>query len=168
MKNSVKFSTESFSRSLKLLNFTEITEIFILTSERWEIHPKLYLNYNFCTISRKINLNLGKRGGLGGWRMRSRKFFGKFPKTWEKFPRKFREISGKRTGFTEIYWNLVKLLKFWNHWKFSTTEFYWNFQIPSKLFPLTEINDKYAYSCSQKLQSGVLSTYLCMGKHFTS
>ena len=104
LKNSVKFSTESFSRSLKLLNFTEITEIFILTSERWEIHPKLYLNYNFCTISRKINLNLGKRGGLGlgGWRMRSRKFFGKFPKTWEKFPRKFREISGKRTGFTEI------------------------------------------------------------------
>ena len=57
---------------------------------------------------------------MGGWRVRCREFSGKFPKIWEKFPRNFRKTD-------RINWNLLKLLKFWNHWKFSTTEIYWNY-----------------------------------------
>lgn len=95
-------------------------QISILTIERWEQHPKLYLNYNFCTISRKINLNLGKRGGLGGWRVRCRKFPGKLSKIVQKIPRNFRKMD-------RIYWNLVKLLKFWNPTEIIPSNWsYWN------------------------------------------
>ena len=52
-----------------------------------------------------------------GWGVRN--FPGNFRQFSEKFPRIFREIfgiSGNRTGFTEeVYWNLAKSLKFWNH-----------------------------------------------------
>ena len=46
-----------------------------------------------------------------GWRMMCREFSVKFPKIWDKFPRKFREISGKRVRFTEITAVLKFLLK---------------------------------------------------------
>ena len=68
-------------------------------------------------------LELGEVGGC-------REFSEHMGDISKKIPRKFREISGKRTGFTE------------NYWKFSTTENYWNFQIlRTEIITEIEINN---------------------------
>ena len=103
---------EHYSKTLKyywILQFTEILWNFSdshwNSQPRWEIHPKLYLNYHI-TISRKINLNLGRREhggkwvGMGGWRVRCRKFTGKFPREIIGICGNFRKTD--RIGFTEV------------------------------------------------------------------
>ena len=98
----VKFSTESCSKLLKLPKFSNFN--FGVGSRNPflqfctpEIVSKLSIQ---CTISRKINLNLGrrKRGGgkwvVGG--VRCRESSGKFPKYSEKFlefPERTRSIK---------------------------------------------------------------------------
>ena len=66
---------------------------------------------------------------------------GKFPKIWEKFPRNFRVISGKRTELTEIYWNYWNFEITENSVQLKFTEITEIFKSLLKLSPTTEITE---------------------------
>ena len=71
--------------------------------------PEIVSKLQFLYHLEENKLELGEVGRYGWWRVRCREFSGKFPKIWEKFPRKFREISGNSGKFPE---NGPDLLKF--------------------------------------------------------
>ena len=144
LKNSVKFSTESFSKSLKSLKLLKILKFSNFHFDQWKV-PEIVSKLQFLYHLEENKLELGEVGRYGWVEGEVSGIFWEISENLgeisQKIPRNFRnfrEISGKWTGFTEIYWN---------YWNFEITENSVQLKITEifksllKLSPPTEITE---------------------------
>ena len=67
------------------------------------IVSKLRIQFLYHLEENKLELELGEAGGFGWVEGEVSEIFWEISENLGEIPRKFRENSGKRTGFTEIY-----------------------------------------------------------------